>query len=71
MTFSFECYIQIGDQTLNLSTNDFCLYADFRFVYPRIKEMVKIWTNEEIDIKTHDFEVCLHFVYDSFLMSLR
>ena len=58
MGSNFECFVQINDNKYNISIDQYIVSTSFESIYPKIKEIVKIAENVDIDLKTHNFEVC-------------
>ena len=71
MSSNFECFVQINDNKYNISIDQYIVSTSFESIYPKIKEIVKIAENVDIDLKTHDFEVCFSVTNLSIVLSLK
>ena len=59
MSSNFGISVQISGQKYEICIAVNKTFIDFSEIYPKLQEVVKIGANEDIDFKSHDFEVCV------------
>lgn len=57
MSSNFDCFVQINGNKYDISIDNFEFSTVFEYIYPKMKQIVEIAENIDIDLKTYDFVV--------------